>query len=112
MISPTSSPSRLKFQRHEPAPAPDVSDLDTLVALADQRRTGSPSTPLPRLRGEPRPEARATSIPRNWFRLFSTLRVKARSEKNFSLADEIRDIIVASGIDVMDTPDGSTWALK
>jgi hypothetical protein len=40
------------------------------------------------------------------------LRLKARTEKNFQLADELRDIIVASGIDVMDTPDGSTWAIK
>jgi cysteinyl-tRNA synthetase len=40
------------------------------------------------------------------------LRVKARSEKNFALADDIRDVIVASGIDVMDTPDGSTWSIK
>jgi cysteinyl-tRNA synthetase len=38
--------------------------------------------------------------------------VKARSERNFSLADEIRDVIVAAGIDVMDTPAGSTWSIK
>ena len=40
------------------------------------------------------------------------LRVKARAEKNFALADELRDVIVAAGIDVMDSPDGSTWAVK
>jgi len=28
------------------------------------------------------------------------------------LADNIRDVLVASGIEVMDTPDGSTWSIK
>jgi hypothetical protein len=39
-------------------------------------------------------------------------RVSARDSKDFALADRIRDVIVASGIEVMDTPDGSTWTVK
>jgi cysteinyl-tRNA synthetase len=40
------------------------------------------------------------------------LRVSARDDKDFALADRIRDVLVASGIEVMDTPDGSTWSIK
>jgi cysteinyl-tRNA synthetase len=40
------------------------------------------------------------------------LRVSARDTKDFALADQIRDVLVASGIEVMDTPDGSTWSIK
>jgi hypothetical protein len=40
------------------------------------------------------------------------LRVNARDAKDFALSDRIRDILVTSGIEVMDTPDGSTWAIK
>jgi hypothetical protein len=40
------------------------------------------------------------------------LRVSARDAKDFSLADRIRDVLVTAGIDVMDTPDGSTWSIK
>jgi cysteinyl-tRNA synthetase len=40
------------------------------------------------------------------------LRVSAREAKDFAIADQIRDVLVASGIEVMDTPNGSTWSLK
>jgi hypothetical protein len=40
------------------------------------------------------------------------LRVSARDSKDFALADRIRDVLVTSGIEVMDTPDGSTWTIK
>jgi hypothetical protein len=40
------------------------------------------------------------------------LRVSARDAKDFALADQIRDVLAASGIEVMDTPDGSTWTVK
>jgi hypothetical protein len=41
-----------------------------------------------------------------------TLRLSARDAKDFTLADRIRDVLVTSGIEVMDTPDGSTWSIK
>jgi hypothetical protein len=40
------------------------------------------------------------------------LRVKARADRDFALADQIRDILVRSGIEVMDGPTGSTWSVK
>ena len=38
-------------------------------------------------------------------------RTRARAEKDFAAADEIRDRIKAAGITVTDTPDGPRWAL-
>jgi hypothetical protein len=40
------------------------------------------------------------------------LRVKARENRDFTLADEIRDLLVIAGIQVMDGPNKSTWTLK
>lgn len=95
----------------QPAPAPDVSDLDTLVALATN---GGPASidAIASLARRATTGGAGYIDPTQLVSALLELRVKARSEKNFSLADEIRDIIVASGINVMDTPDGSTWALK
>ena len=36
-------------------------------------------------------------------------RQKARQEKNWKLADEIRDKIRSMGIELMDTPEGVKW---
>lgn len=38
-------------------------------------------------------------------------RQHARAAKQFDLADELRDVVVATGIEVHDTPDGATWSL-
>jgi cysteinyl-tRNA synthetase len=39
-------------------------------------------------------------------------RVSARANGQYGLADELRDALLKSGIDVQDTPDGSTWSLR
>ena len=39
-------------------------------------------------------------------------RATARAEKNWAVADEVRDRLAAAGIEVTDTPDGAQWALK
>jgi hypothetical protein len=39
-------------------------------------------------------------------------RVSARAKGQYDLADELRDALLKSGIDVQDTPDGSTWSLR
>jgi cysteinyl-tRNA synthetase len=39
-------------------------------------------------------------------------RDKARRERNFTVADVVRDRLLAAGIAVEDTPDGSLWTLK
>ena len=38
-------------------------------------------------------------------------RANARSSGQYELADELRDALVAAGIDVQDGPDGSTWTV-
>lgn len=40
------------------------------------------------------------------------LRVKARANRDFALADDLRDALVGAGIDVMDGPDGTTWNVR
>jgi cysteinyl-tRNA synthetase len=37
-------------------------------------------------------------------------RESARKEKNFKRADEIRDILIARGIELKDTPEGTKWS--
>ena len=39
-------------------------------------------------------------------------RVSARATAQYDLADELRDTLLKSGIDVQDGPDGTTWTLK
>jgi cysteinyl-tRNA synthetase len=38
-------------------------------------------------------------------------RTTARAEKNWAVADEVRDRLAQAGIDVTDTPDGPQWSL-
>jgi cyanophycinase-like exopeptidase len=37
------------------------------------------------------------------------LRVQMRAAGEYALADRLRDVLVAAGVEVRDTPDGSTW---
>jgi len=92
-------------------PAADVSDLDALVALAGR---GGPASidAIASLARRATTGGAGYIDPTDLVSGLLALRVKARSEKNFALADEIRDVIVLAGIDVMDTPDGSTWSIK
>ncbi|MFD4368922.1 cysteine--tRNA ligase [Rhodococcus sp. NPDC058521] len=39
-------------------------------------------------------------------------RQQARTEKNWAVADEVRDRLVEAGIEVTDTPNGPEWALE
>jgi cysteinyl-tRNA synthetase len=39
-------------------------------------------------------------------------RQRARAERDFATADLLRDRLIAAGIAVEDTPDGSLWTLK
>jgi hypothetical protein len=89
----------------------DVSDLDTLVALA---RQGGPASvdAIAALARRATTGGAGYIDPTELVSGLLALRVKARRDKNFALADEIRDVIVASGIDVMDTASGSTWSIK
>jgi cysteinyl-tRNA synthetase len=39
-------------------------------------------------------------------------RQSARAEKNWAVADEVRDRLIRAGIEVTDTPNGPEWSLK
>src|SRR5690606_13898056 len=39
-------------------------------------------------------------------------RTTARAEKNWAVADEVRDRLAAAGVEVIDTPNGPEWSLK
>lgn len=39
-------------------------------------------------------------------------RSEARAEKNWAVADEVRDRLAAAGVEVTDTADGAKWSLK
>jgi cysteinyl-tRNA synthetase len=41
--------------------------------------------------------------------LLLEMRTQAKTERNFKLSDEIRDKLIAAGVQVKDTKDGSTW---
>ncbi len=45
-------------------------------------------------------------------RILVDLRNRLRKEKNFSLADEIRDRLKTAGIELKDTPQGTEWDVK
>jgi cysteinyl-tRNA synthetase len=42
-------------------------------------------------------------------RLLADLRLEARKNKNFALSDQIRDRLAALGVNLRDTPSGTTW---
>jgi cysteinyl-tRNA synthetase len=39
------------------------------------------------------------------------LRAQAKADKNFALSDLIRDKLKTSGIEIMDSKEGSTWRI-
>ena len=39
-------------------------------------------------------------------------RATARAEKDWAVADEVRDRLAAAGIEVVDTADGVSWKLQ
>jgi cysteinyl-tRNA synthetase len=39
-------------------------------------------------------------------------RVRARDSRDWAAADTIRDRLLAAGIELHDTPDGTTWELR
>ena len=39
-------------------------------------------------------------------------RAQARANKDWAVADEVRDTLAAAGVEVIDTADGAQWQLK
>jgi cysteinyl-tRNA synthetase len=40
------------------------------------------------------------------------LRAELRAERAWQIADRVRDRLIAAGIELRDTPDGTTWSLR
>jgi hypothetical protein len=87
-----------------------VSDLDALVALAAK---GGPSAidAIAALATLASSGGSGQMNPAPLIDGLLALRTQARGRNDFSLSDQIRDLLVATGINVMDGPDGSTWTL-
>ncbi len=47
-----------------------------------------------------------------WMEGLLTLRERARTGKDYPLADAIRDLIVDGGVELRDTPEGTVWSLQ
>lgn len=77
----------------EAAAAGDVSALAQLVSLAKTGGTGF-IDPTPLVEG------------------ILAARLAARAAKQYELADQLRDALVAAGIEVKDGPDGATWSIR
>jgi hypothetical protein len=93
------------------APEEESSDVDVLVEVAQR---GGPESidAIARLARMASSGGSGRIDPSELVDGLLVLRVAARDDKDFALADKIRDVLVTSGIEVMDTPDGSTWSLK
>jgi hypothetical protein len=93
------------------APLTEVSDVDVLATLAQH---GGPESidAIARLARMANSGGTGRIDPTELVQGLLELRVTARDTKDFALADRIRDVLVSSGIEVMDTPDGSTWSIK
>jgi cysteinyl-tRNA synthetase len=52
---------------------------------------------------------RANSVLDNVITVLLDMRAKAKADRNFKLSDEIRDKLVAAGVQVKDTKEGATW---
>lgn len=91
--------------------SPELNEVDTLVVLAEH---GGPESvdAIARLARMASTGGSGRIDPSDLVEGLLELRVSARDAKDFALADRIRDVLVTSGIEVMDTPDGSTWTIK
>ncbi|HMQ10970.1 MAG TPA: cysteine--tRNA ligase [Oligoflexia bacterium] len=52
------------------------------------------------------------AIDASWVEEQIVLRAKARADKDFKTSDSIRDQLDAKGIQIEDSPDGTTWSVK
>ncbi len=92
-------------------PVPELNEVAQLVAAAE---TGGPESieAIARLARMASTGGSGHIDPTTLVNGLLALRISARDSKDFALADRIRDVLVSSGIEVMDTPDGSTWSIK
>lgn len=92
-------------------PQPELNEVNFLVALAEK---GGPESidAIAHLARMANSGGGGRIDPTELVEGLLALRVSARDAKDFTLADRIREVLVTSGIEVMDSPDGSTWSIK
>lgn len=54
----------------------------------------------------------ASSKQDDLIRMFTEMRQEARKSKNFALSDQIRDRLLALGVELRDGPQGTTWSVR
>ena len=59
-----------------------------------------------------RPEASGDGLTAPLLELLLELRARLRKEKNFALADEVRNRLTALGVVLEDRPDGTRWRIE
>jgi hypothetical protein len=92
-------------------PPPDADDVDRLVALA--RSDGAAAVEaIARLARMATAGGKDFIDPAPLVTSLLDMRERARADRDFALADQIRDVLVRSGIEVMDGPTGSTWSVR
>jgi len=103
------------FEPESAAPLhPQLPELNDVDALVVQAQNGGPESidAIARLARMASTGGSDRIDPSELVEGLLELRVNARDAKDFALADRIRDVLVTSGIEVMDTPDGSKWSIK
>ncbi|MDV2476999.1 cysteine--tRNA ligase [Rhodococcus zopfii] len=94
----------------------DAGDLDTAVHIAGQVRAMLGILGLdpldPHWQGQSRDESSALAALDVLVAAELERRQVARAEKNWAVADEVRDRMAKAGIEVTDTPNGPEWSLK
>jgi cysteinyl-tRNA synthetase len=92
-------------------PSPELDDVNSLAVLAEK---GGPESidAIARLVRMAISGGNNRIDPTDLVNGLLAFRISARDAKDFVLADRIRDVLVTSGIEVMDAPDGSTWSIK
>jgi cysteinyl-tRNA synthetase len=58
------------------------------------------------------PQAGADALTRSLVELLIDLRARLRKEKNFALADEVRNRLTGLGVTLEDRPDGTRWRIE
>ncbi|MBK8915287.1 MAG: cysteine--tRNA ligase [Phycisphaerales bacterium] len=85
--------------------AGDVGRADFAAALSTLHRWTSDILGFAWRSGQASDNGRADAV----IKILADLRLEARRDKNFALGDEIRKRLAAAGVELRDTPQGTTW---
>ena len=98
-----------RIELSQPAPAMDDNeDLFTVILRGDEAGARA----LEKLMGQAAHGAPGRIDPANLVSRLLEIRSSARSEGHYAIADQIRDALTDSNIEIHDGPSGSTWQLR